>query len=108
MAKTRAVRRAARESERAARILNAQERHLRNQRRSQRLRKMREQLRIPFKPGLLAQKRRRRVRLLVFIALTLNLLVWVLADSVAASALVGVVTLLVAPMFSILSMRRLR
>jgi hypothetical protein len=108
MAKTRAIRRAAREAERAARIAAARDRQVREQRRALRMQRLRRRMRLPARPGLLAQAKRQRIRLLLFVAVLINVLVWAISGNLAATAFSVTVTLLIAPMLLILLVRNAR
>jgi Flp pilus assembly protein TadB len=108
MARTRAVRRAAREAERRARIEAARARNESKQRRAARVDALRTRLRLSPRPGLVAANRRRRARVLIFLAVLANVLIWLVTPDVAARGFAAVVTLLIAPMFAVLVVGRSR
>lgn len=108
MAKTRALRRAAREADRAARISQARERNQQRQRREARVALWRDRLLPAAPPGSLARARRRRARVLIFLGILLNVLIWALSPSVAVRGFAFVVTLLIAPMLAVLIVGRSR
>lgn len=108
MAKTRAMRRAAREAERSARIAAARERNQSRQRRAARRARWMHRLRVTAAPGLVARTRRRRIRLLVFGLILLNTITWLITPDAAARGFVAVVSLLLVPMLTVFLVGRAR
>lgn len=108
MAKERAIRRAAREADRAARIAAARERQAQKQRRMDRTKRIRSRLTFGARPGLLAGQRRRRMRVLVLGLVLLNVLIWRSTDDLAATSFSVLVTLLIAPMLFVVLIGRWR
>lgn len=94
MAKTRALRRAAREADRERRISAARERNERVQKKSSR--------RIAQQPSLIDATRRRRGRTALFFLLFANALVWILNPQWSIRGIALVVSLLVAPIIAVL------
>lgn len=97
MAKDRALRRAAREADRARRIEQARQRNEENQKRIAR--------RVASQPSLLHQVRRRKARTAIFLALFINALVWILSPEWSMRSISLVVSALVAPMIAVLVVR---
>lgn len=108
MAKTRAARRAQREAERALRIAKGRERNQVLQRRRARYERLRGRLSVGGKPGLVAQLRRRRARLLVAALLLINVITWMLTSDAAARGFVAVVSALLLPMLTVFLVGRAR
>jgi len=108
MARTRAARRAQREAERARRIAAARERNELLQRRRARFHNLRERLRLPHAPGLVARTRRRRARLVFLGIFMVNAITWLITSDVAARGFVAVVSVLIFPMLAVFLVGRAR
>jgi Flp pilus assembly protein TadB len=108
MSKERARRRAEREKEAAVMAAARASAAEKRERRAARSRTVTSRLpqRHSRQTGLLAQRRRRQTSITVAVVVALNLLVWVVAQSVAASAFVLCSTLLGAPVLHTVLFRR--
>jgi hypothetical protein len=108
MGKERAQRRAEREREAAVRAAARAAEAERAERRAARKRALTRWVpaRHSRQMGVLAERRRRQVGATVATLLAVNVLVWVFFDDWAARAMVGVVSLLAAPVLHTMMFRR--
>ena len=108
MSKERAQRRAEREREAAVLAAAKAAEQERRERRGARRRALTARVpkRRPGQAGVLAERRRTEARLLVFVVVVLNLLVWLATDDWGVRVGVLLVSLLVAPLVQILMSRK--